>query len=168
MSDLAAELGALLQARGLRLSCAESCTGGWIGKRITDVSGSSQWFDRGFVSYSDTAKSEMLGVSEASLRSHGAVSEPVAREMAEGALLRGRSDLAVAVTGIAGPEGGTADKPVGTVWIAWARRGGETRAELRRFSGDRENVRRAAVRAALEGLIRLISETAAGHPAAGR
>jgi len=162
LADLAEELGEVLLKRGWRLSCAESCTGGWIGKRVTDVSGSSGWFDRGFTTYSDASKVEMLGVKPATLQQYGAVSDAVAREMAEGALQVSHADVSVAVTGIAGPEGGSADKPVGTVWIAWGRRGGSPIVQMRRFSGDRENVRRATVRAALEGLIRLANEETAG------
>lgn len=155
MADLAARLGAALRQAGLTVTSAESCTGGWIAKRLTDVAGSSAWFERGFVTYSNAAKCELLGVGAATVETHGAVSREVVLEMAAGALARSRADLAVAVTGIAGPEGGTADKPVGTVWLAWARRDGEVRAARRRFSGDRENVRRAAVQAALDGLLQL-------------
>jgi len=155
VADLAARLGAALRQAGLTVTSAESCTGGWIAKRLTDVAGSSAWFERGFVTYSNAAKCELLGVGAATVETHGAVSREVVLEMAAGALARSRADLAVAVTGIAGPEGGTADKPVGTVWLAWARRDGEVRAARRRFSGDRENVRRAAVQAALDGLLQL-------------
>jgi nicotinamide-nucleotide amidase len=156
--DLAAELGQLLAARGLRVAAAESCTGGWIAKRVTDVGGSSAWFERGYVTYSNASKIELLGVQPATLEQYGAVSEETAREMAEGALRESGADLAVAVTGVAGPDGGSEAKPVGTVWLAWAGRGLSTRAALRRFSGDRENVRRAAVQAALEGLIAMAKE----------
>ncbi len=162
MADLAARLGAALRQAGLTVTSAESCTGGWIAKRLTDVAGSSAWFERGFVTYSNAAKCELLGVGAATVAAHGAVSREVVLEMAAGALARSRADLAVAVTGIAGPEGGTADKPVGTVWLAWARRDGEVQATRRRFSGDRENVRRAAVQAALEGLLRLAAGPAPG------
>ncbi|MGE0384223.1 MAG: nicotinamide-nucleotide amidase [Gammaproteobacteria bacterium] len=150
--DLARQVGDLLQAGALRMASAESCTGGWIAKRMTDIEGSSRWFDRGFVTYSNEAKHEVLGVREQTLARHGAVSRETVEEMAAGALARSRADIAVAVTGIAGPGGGSADKPVGTVWIAWARRGQAVQAEARRFGGDRENVRRAAVHAALVGL----------------
>jgi nicotinamide-nucleotide amidase len=151
---LAQQLGAQFRARGLRLVTAESCTGGWIAKTITDVAGSSAWFERGFVTYSNESKQEMLGVSAAALREHGAVSEIVACAMASGALKVSRGDIAVAVTGIAGPDGGSAAKPVGTVWFAWAGRDGRMESECRRFSGDRDAVRRASVEHALRTLIK--------------
>jgi nicotinamide-nucleotide amidase len=152
--DLSARLGAALKSRGFMLAAAESCTGGWIGQAVTMVPGSSAWFDRGFVTYTNDAKQQMLGVSADSLRRFGAVSETVVREMANGALNRSRAQVAVAVSGVAGPDGGSADKPVGTVWIAWtgdAGAGGEQRFA---FAGDRDAVRRQAVIAALEGLLR--------------
>jgi nicotinamide-nucleotide amidase len=153
LNTLAAELGhALVRAR-LMLVTAESCTGGWVARVVTAVSGSSSWFERGFVSYSDAAKSEMLGVSADILAQHGAVSEPAVRAMAEGALVHSRAQIAVAISGIAGPAGGTADKPVGAVWFAWARAGDETRAERHQLDGDREAVRRQSVAIALEGLL---------------
>ncbi len=154
MQDLAADLGQACQRAGAVLACAESCTAGWIGKRITDVPGSSAWFDRGFITYSNAAKQDMLGVSAETLAQHGAVSSETAAQMVRGALAASRADLAVAVTGVAGPDGGTDDKPVGLVWIAFCRRGGEPECERRQFTGGRENIRRATVRAALEGLIR--------------
>lgn len=150
---LAVDLGRALGARGLKAATAESCTGGLIAGRITDVAGSSGWFDRGFVTYSNEAKVELLGVHAETLARHGAVSEAVAREMAAGALARSRADLAVAVTGIAGPGGGTPEKPVGLVWIAWGARGGPSEAREHRFPGDRAAVREAAVNAALAGLL---------------
>ena len=134
------------------LACAESCTGGWIAKVLTDRAGSSDWFERGFVTYSNLAKQEMLGVSPATLARHGAVSREVALEMARGALARSAAHYAVAVTGIAGPRGGTQDKPVGTVWIAWAG-DGFAEAVCENFAGDREAVRLATVRSALAGLV---------------
>jgi nicotinamide-nucleotide amidase len=149
-------LAARLLARSRRLVTAESCTGGWIAKACTDFPGSSGWFLGGVVSYSDELKTALLGVRPETLASHGAVSEPVVREMAAGALARLGGDEAVAVSGIAGPEGGTPEKPVGTVWFAWARRTGqgvEVRAAGERFPGDRDAVRRAAVRRALAGLL---------------
>lgn len=149
--------------RGLVLVTAESCTGGWIAERVTSVPGSSGWFERGFVTYSNEAKTDMLGVHPQTLSAHGAVSAEVAREMAEGALLRSRGDLAVAVTGIAGPEGGTREKPVGTVWLAWAMRGRPTRATKGTFDGDRERVRRQAVAAALRGVIELLESAPVVH-----
>ena len=151
--ELAAELGALLAARGWRVATAESCTGGLVAGAITAVAGSSGWFDRGFVTYSNEAKVEMLGVRQATLDAQGAVSEATAAEMASGALTRSRAALAVAVTGIAGPDGGSAAKPVGTVCFGWARRGGPVETVMLRFPGDRAAVRGATVAAALQGLI---------------
>jgi nicotinamide-nucleotide amidase len=142
-----------LRARGWRLATAESCTGGLISAACTAVSGSSDWFDRGFVTYSNAAKSDLLGVDAALIARHGAVSEPVAVAMAEGALARSAADLAVAVTGIAGPTGGSADKPVGLVWLALARRGQVARAWRLRFDGDRAAVRGQTVARALTELI---------------
>ena len=140
------------------LTTAESCTGGLIAASCTDLAGSSAWFDRGFVTYSNEAKTDMLGVPAALIAAHGAVSEPVARAMAIGALQRSRAHLAVAVTGVAGPSGGSADKPVGTVWLAWAHNGIQgtepsVRTERQVFAGDRAAVRQATVRAALTGLL---------------
>ncbi len=149
--DLALRVGDALREHGLRLAAAESCTGGWIGKVVTDVAGSSTWFDRGFVTYSNEAKQDLLDVPEGLLQEHGAVSEAVARAMATGALAASRAEIAVAVTGVAGPEGGTAEKPVGLVWFAWAR-GGRVTAEHKVFPGDRDAVRRATVRHALLGV----------------
>ncbi len=140
-------------ARGQRLATAESCTGGGLAEVVTSIPGSSAWFERGFVTYSNDAKSEMLGVSAETLRRFGAVSEQCAREMAEGALRHSRADIGVAITGIAGPEGGSADKPVGTVWIAWAGRDRPTVVVLKNFGGDRRAIRAQAVEAALEGLL---------------
>lgn len=154
--DLAARLGAALKTRGLFLATAESCTGGWIGQALTAVSGSSEWYDRGFIAYSNDAKRELLGVLAQTLERDGAVSEAAVREMAQGALARSRAQLAVAVSGIAGPTGGTPAKPVGTVWLAWAGKGMETAAVTRRFQGGREAVRRQTVAAALAGLLDLV------------
>jgi nicotinamide-nucleotide amidase len=139
------------------VTTAESCTGGWIAKALTDVPGSSQWFGEGFVTYSNEAKARRLEVSRSVLERHGAVSEPAAIAMAEGALRRAGADVSVAVTGIAGPDGAVPGKPVGTVWFSWAeRRGGRVRvtAERRNFRGDREAVRRKTVEVALRGLLR--------------
>ena len=152
LKQRAQELGERLGARKLSIAAAESCTGGWIGKVLTDVSGSSGWFERGFVTYSNESKVAMLGVRQASLDAYGAVSEQVAREMAEGACHWSRAQVAVAVTGIAGPEGGSAEKPVGTVWVAWRWPDGRVESRLFQFSGDRESIRRQTVFAALEGL----------------
>ncbi len=154
---LAARLGRRLLRAGRWLAVAESCTGGWIAKVVTDVPGSSAWFHEGFVTYGNEAKQRTLGVPAATLRRAGAVSEGVARAMARGALKRSGADLAVAVTGIAGPGGAVPGKPVGTVWLCWAwRQGGRVRATtaLAHFRGDRMAVRRKTVRAALRGLLR--------------
>jgi len=151
---LAERVGAALRRRGVVLATAESCTGGWLAQAITSVAGSSEWFDRGYVTYSNGAKGEMLGVRDETLRKHGAVSEETAREMAAGALARSRAGIAVAITGVAGPSGGTAEKPVGTVCFAWARSDGTPQTETRRFAGDREGVRRQSVVVALAGLLR--------------
>ena len=145
-------LAARLIAQGRTMAAAESCTGGWIAKCCTDLPGSSAWFERGFVTYSNAAKRDLLGVDPALIEASGAVSEAVARVMAEGALLHGEASAALAVTGIAGPDGGTPDKPVGTVWFGWAV-AGETQAEHRLFEGGREAVRRQSVHYALEGLL---------------
>lgn len=151
--QLALDLGRVLAARGLKAATAESCTGGLVAGAITGVAGSSAWFDRGFVTYSNEAKVDLLGVRPQTLARFGAVSEATAREMVAGALERSRADIAVAVTGIAGPAGGTADKPVGLVWLAWATRNGGAEAASRHFPGDRAAVREATVAFALEGLI---------------
>jgi nicotinamide-nucleotide amidase len=152
LMTLAHEVGRRLETRKLSLAAAESCTGGWIAKVITDVSKSSSWFERGFVTYSNESKVAMLGVRQASLDAHGAVSEVIAREMAEGACHWSRAQAAVAVTGIAGPDGGSADKPVGTVWIGWRWADGKVSSRHFLFKGDRESIRRQSVLAALEGL----------------
>jgi len=149
---LAAEVGRACEARRWRLATAESCTGGMVAAAITDIGGSSTWFERGFVTYTNEAKIEMLGVRAETLAAHGAVSEAVAAEMAAGALVAG-VDLSVAVTGIAGPSGATPGKPVGLVCFAWARRGGIVETCTRRFGGDRAAVRLASVVEALEGLV---------------
>jgi len=150
---LAAELGSLLVARKWRATVAESCTGGLVAAAITSVAGSSAWFEESYVTYSNAAKSERLGVDAQLLAAHGAVSEPVATAMATGALRCARADLAAAITGIAGPGGGTPGKPVGTVCFAWAVAGGDVQCATFRFDGDRSAVRRASVVVALEGLI---------------
>jgi len=155
MQALAESLGQRLSAARATLVTAESCTGGWVAQAMTSVAGSSAWFERGFVTYSNAAKEEMLGVRRETLARHGAVSEATAREMAIGALRHSRGTVAVAVTGVAGPAGGTAAKPVGMVCFAWAR-GGELRSETRRYAGDRESVRRQSVERALQGTIDLL------------
>jgi nicotinamide-nucleotide amidase len=149
---LARQVGQALRAAGLRLACAESCTGGGVAHALTAIAGASDWFERGYVVYSNAAKREDLGVSAATLERHGAVSEETARAMAAGALARSGADVALAVTGVAGPGGGSAAKPVGTVCFAWAR-GSKMRSETRRFDGERESVRRQSVIRALEGLL---------------
>jgi nicotinamide-nucleotide amidase len=145
-----------LQKKGWMLATAESCTGGMISAACTDLAGSSNWFERGFVSYSNDAKTELLGVDAALIEQHGAVSEAVARAMAAGAISHSKAQVAVAVTGVAGPTGGTRAKPVGTVWFGWSVRGVVT-AEMIHFAGDRAAVRAATVNHALRGLIELIA-----------
>jgi len=155
---LAARLARRLSKSGASVTTAESCTGGWIAKALTDVAGSSQWFEEGFVTYSYAAKQRRLGVPSDLLQSLGAVSEPVVRAMAKGAIAQTAATFAVAVSGIAGPGGAVPGKPVGTVWFCWAtRRGRGLRCvtALRRFRGDREAVRRKTVKAALRGLLAL-------------
>lgn len=157
LGRLAAELGEALRRRGWLVATAESCTGGWIAKTMTDVPGSSIWFGSGYVTYSNVAKTRMLGVPRRLIERHGAVSAEVADAMARGAQRSSDADVAVAVTGIAGPDGGSADKPVGTVWFAWASPAG-CRTLRRRFGGDREEVRRQSVAEALSGLIRCVDD----------
>lgn len=152
MHRLAATLGDAAVARGWAIATAESCTGGWVAQAITSVAGSSRWFDRGFVTYTNESKHDMLGVRVATLAQFGAVSEQTVTEMARGALTHSRAQLAVAVSGIAGPGGGTPDKAVGTVWFAWATAEGALKTALNVFAGDRESVRRQAVVTALAGL----------------
>jgi len=153
LARLVEALAAALTARGLTLATAESCTGGWIAKCCTDRAGSSGWFERGYVTYSNRAKSELLGVEADLLEREGAVCEAVARAMAEGACNRAGVDAALSVSGIAGPDGGSPAKPVGTVWFGWALAGRETAAECLVFEGNREAVRRQTVAHALNGLI---------------
>lgn len=158
MNALAEKLGARLKARKQMLVTAESCTGGWAAQAVTAIAGSSEWFERGFVTYSNEAKEEMLGVRHATIAKHGAVSEETAREMALGALKHSKGTIALAITGIAGPSGGSAAKPVGTVCFAWARKGHDAIAETRRFSGDRDAVRRQSVEHALNKVLQLLDE----------
>ena len=153
---LARSCGEALKRRGLVLASAESCTGGWVAAAITTIAGSSEWFDRGFVTYSNQAKQDMLGVTSGTLERFGAVSEQTAREMVEGALAHSRADVALAITGIAGPGGGSPAKPVGTVCFAWAIAGQETRTATRHFAGDRTAVRRQSVEFALRTLLDVI------------
>jgi nicotinamide-nucleotide amidase len=156
LGRLAVRVGRHLLASRRRVATAESCTGGWIAKTLTDIAGSSAWVLEGFVTYSNEAKVRALGVAPRVLAAHGAVSEAVARAMARGALKRSGAELAVAVTGIAGPGGAVPGKPVGTVWLAWAERRGRrihVEAVVKHFRGDREAVRRKTVRAALAGAL---------------
>ncbi len=152
LQELAESLGRYLRESRDSLVTAESCTGGWIAKTVTDIAGSSDWFDCGMVAYSYEAKQALLGVRPETLELHGAVSRETVVEMVSGALVNSGATIAVAVTGIAGPGGGSDDKPVGTVWIGWKRRGGYARAEVFQFQGDRDRVRRQTVVAALRGL----------------
>lgn len=152
---LAQTLGERLQTRGWLLATAESCTGGGIAAAVTDISGSSAWFDRGFVTYSNLAKAELLGVPQGTLETFGAVSEPTALAMAAGALARSSAQISVAVTGVAGPTGGSVEKPVGTVWFGYAVAGAVPCARRHRFDGDRAAVRAQTVARALADLIRL-------------
>ncbi len=152
LQRLSIEAGQLLLARGATVTAAESCTGGWIAKAITDISGSSAWFEQGFVTYSNQAKITMLGVDPATLENYGAVSEQTVREMAEGALQHAGADYAVSVSGVAGPGGGSDEKPVGTVWFGFASRAGHCFALRQQFAGDRDAVRSQAVSFALQTL----------------
>jgi len=158
LDKFAGDLGQRLEAAGLMLATAESCTGGWVSKVVTDIPGSSAWFDRGFVTYGNPAKQELLGVSAAAIADYGAVSEEVAREMAQGALEHSRAGVAVAITGIAGPAGGTEDKPVGTVCFAWVRKGWMPFSQRVQFAGNREEVRHQSVRLVLERLLELLED----------
>lgn len=149
LMQLSERVGLALKARGATITTAESCTGGWVAKTLTDIAGSSAWFERGFVTYSNEAKSQMIGVSEETLLDHGAVSEPVVVEMAIGALRAARADYAISVSGIAGPDGGSVEKPVGTVWFGVASASGQGVTQRECFAGDREAVRRQATAYAL-------------------
>jgi nicotinamide-nucleotide amidase len=153
--NLSAQLGAALKQRGWTLALAESCTGGMAAQCVTAIPGSSAWFERGFITYSNAAKLEMLGVAATTLQQFGAVSQQTAREMAAGALQNSRAQVAAAITGIAGPDGGTEAKPVGMVWFAWIAKNGSPHSEMRRFAGDREAIRKQAVEAVFQRLIQL-------------
>lgn len=154
LTELSIAVGRELKSRGLLLVTAESCTGGWVGQEITAIAGSSDYYDRGFITYSNTAKRELLGVTEGTLNRFGAVSEETARAMASGALGHSPAHVALSITGVAGPGGGSPDKPVGTVCFGWAVKGrGEAQSARRVFPGDREAVRRQAVQFALEGVL---------------
>ncbi|MBI5750826.1 MAG: nicotinamide-nucleotide amidohydrolase family protein [Hydrogenophilales bacterium] len=156
LNQLAEQVGAALKSRGLMLATAESCTGGWAGEVVTSVPGSSHWYERGFITYTNESKQEMLGVSAQTLAEFGAVSEQTVREMAAGALKHSRAHITLAISGIAGPGGATPDKPVGTVCMAWATRNGAGLSQTIHFQGDRTAVRRQAVVAALQGVLRMI------------
>jgi nicotinamide-nucleotide amidase len=153
---LARQVGEALQAHGLTLVTAESCTGGGVAQAITRISGSSGWFDRGFVTYSNASKEEMLGVSPDTLAQHGAVSEQTVREMADGALQYSRAKVALSVSGVAGPTGGSPEKPVGMVWFAWATKG-TVQAACHQLSGDRDAVRAKSVEIALQGTLNMLN-----------
>ncbi len=153
LTILSIELGTALKARGFMLALAESCTGGLVAQAVTSVAGSSAWFDRGFVTYSNAAKIEMLGVSPQTLENFGAVSEETAREMTLGALKHSHAQIAGSITGIAGPDGGTKDKPVGTVYFAWAGTNLPLSAITKKFEGNREEIRQQAAIAMMAGLI---------------
>lgn len=150
--QLSEQVGESLKRRGQTITTAESCTGGWVAKVLTDVAGSSAWFERGFVTYSNEAKAQMIGVSEQTLATYGAVSKQVVQEMARGACLAAAADYAVSISGIAGPDGGSAEKPVGTVWFGFAAARGEVITRCECFTGDREAVRRQATAYALQTL----------------
>lgn len=153
LTELAERLGVTLLAGNQRLVTAESCTGGGVAHRVTDIAGSSEWFDRGFVTYSDASKQDMLDVPAETLDQFGAVSAATVEAMVSGALRRSHADIGVAVSGVAGPAGGNDDKPVGTVWFAWARRGEQATLRCVNLEGDREAVRDGSIRVALEGVI---------------
>lgn len=163
LEALVRRVGDALTQRGWMLVTAESCTGGWVAQAVTSVSGSSSWFERGFVTYSNASKRELLGVTEATLAEHGAVSEATVRAMVVGALAHSQGEIAVAISGIAGPGGGSLDKPVGTVFMAWGVRDGNILSRRYLFHGDREAVRRQAVAAALEGVEAVLAD---GEPKA--
>jgi len=156
LSDLAARVGENLTQRGWMLVTAESCTGGWVGQAVTAVAGSSIWYDRGFITYSNRSKCEMLGVQPALLDQFGAVSPQTAQAMVTGALSRSHAQIGLAITGIAGPAGGTAEKPVGMVCFAWASKDGSVQHETHHFKGNRESIRRSAVTTALRGILHLL------------
>jgi nicotinamide-nucleotide amidase len=156
MTDILEKVSKKLHENNLSLVSAESCTGGWVAKQITDLAGSSAIFDRGFITYSNQAKQDMLGVSENTLDKYGAVSEQVAIEMVKGALNNSQADIALSISGIAGPSGGTIDKPIGTVCFGWMKRGEKALAKTLIIEGDRDNVRKWAVDFSLGGIIKLI------------
>lgn len=152
LTQLAGEIGESLHARGLQLAAAESCTGGWLAQCCTDTAGASAWFERGWVTYSNQAKQDCLGVSMVTLEQHGAVSKATVIEMAEGALAKSDADISVAITGVAGPDGGSAEKPVGTIWFAWAMSHRTTLVQHQLLTGNRQAIRAQAVAIALRGI----------------
>lgn len=152
MEELAKQVGLFLKEKGWKLVVAESCTGGGLGERITAIAGSSAWFDRGFITYSNSSKINMLGVNQNIINQHGAVSKETVLEMSVGALMRSEAHLSVAISGIAGPDGGSSEKPVGTVWIAWAGKTGR-KTQVFVFKGNRQAVRQQAIEAALKGIL---------------
>jgi nicotinamide-nucleotide amidase len=158
LGDLAEKLGAALKARGIKLALAESCTGGMVAEAITSVAGSSAWFDCGFVTYSNQAKMDMLGVSAQTLEKYGAVSEEIATEMVLGGLKNSHAQIAGSITGIAGPDGGTTDKPVGTVWLAWAGDNLPLKTKVYVFAGNRQQIRQQAAAALMAGFIEHLSK----------
>jgi nicotinamide-nucleotide amidase len=160
LENLSEQVGDCLLARGLMVVTAESCTGGWVAQAITAIAGCSRWFERGFITYSNIAKMEVLGVQATTLERHGAVSEATVREMAEGALARSHGQVAVAVSGVAGPGGGSLEKPVGTVCLAWATSGVSAHSQRLQLHGNREAIRRQAVEAALQGILNLLRDRA--------
>jgi nicotinamide-nucleotide amidase len=157
LAALSQRVGERLRQQRATLATAESCTGGWTAQVVTHTAGSSEWFERGFVTYSNAAKHDMLGVSPATLAAHGAVSVETAAEMAAGALAHSAATVSLAITGVAGPGGGSAEKPVGTVCFAWCRRGQTPLTAQARFDGDREAIRRQSVVQALDGLLRVLA-----------
>lgn len=159
IENLAEKVGEVLKKQGLKLVTAESCTGGGLSYWITSIAGSSDWFDRGFITYSDEAKRDLLNVSGKTLKTYGAVSKQTALEMAKGALQNSEANFSIAITGIAGPAGGTQEKPVGTVWIAWASEDFPTSTSVEIFSGDRQAIRARAIEKALETLIEILTKT---------
>ena len=158
IENMAIQIGSALKSHGLVLATAESCTGGAVASAITDIAGSSEWFERGFITYSNEAKCEMLGVAQDTLMRYGAVSEAVVREMVAGALYHSRAQVALAVSGIAGPAGGTPDKPVGTVWFAWGIKGGQCVVRLHHLSGNRAEIRTQSVCIAFQGVLALLDQ----------
>jgi nicotinamide-nucleotide amidase len=158
IENMAIQIGSALKSHGLVLATAESCTGGAVASAITDIAGSSEWFERGFITYSNEAKREMLGVAQDTLMRYGPVSEAVVREMVAGALCYSHAQVALAVSGIAGPAGGTPDKPVGTVWFAWGIKEGQCVVCLHHLSGNRAEIRMQSVGIAFQGVLELLSQ----------